>query len=195
MGPKARGHLQGVFDNADHYDRFASRLLGRLYRRIASDVAASGLTGDGRVLDVGTGPGRVPLAIVEAVPGLHVDGIDLSPSMIEHAREAAAAADLRDRVTFVVADVADLPYSADTFDMAVSSMSQHHWTDVRASVSELCRVVRPGGRIWIYDLRFLLSRAVTAARATNAAKSVRVERIRTGRLPISLVSRLTIECG
>lgn len=82
--------------------RAQSRLLRRLYQQVAADVAADGPAGEGRVLDVGTGPGRVPIAIARRLPRLHIDGIDLSANMIQHARERATAAGVRRGVTFVV---------------------------------------------------------------------------------------------
>jgi ubiquinone/menaquinone biosynthesis C-methylase UbiE len=113
--------------------------------------------------------------------------------MIEHASHAAAAAGLSNRVTFVVGDVADLPYPDHTFDLIVSSMSQHHWTNPTVGLRELRRVLRPGGRIWIYDARIALRRAATAAHAAFPTQAVRRETIRTGRLPISLLGRLVLE--
>jgi ubiquinone/menaquinone biosynthesis C-methylase UbiE len=60
-----------------------------------------------------------------------------------------------------------LPYPDDTFDLVVSSISQHHWTDPAAGLSEVHRVLRPGAQAWIYDFRWALGRAENAA-----AKSV-----------------------
>jgi ubiquinone/menaquinone biosynthesis C-methylase UbiE len=119
-----------------------------------------------------------------------VDGLDLEPRMIDHARQAAAAAGLADRVSFVVGDVAALPYRDASFDLIVSSMSQHHWPDARAGLRELRRVLTPGGRVWIYDTRLALRRADAAARAAFPAGEVRREPVRTGRFPVRLVGRV-----
>src|SRR6266511_3880645 len=126
---RAHGSRFGSFDHPDRYDRWASRFFGGLYERVAADVAAAGLPDGARVLDVGTGPGRVPLAIARALPGLRVDGLD-------------------DAVRFTVGDVADLPYADATFDLVVSTMSQHHWADAAAGLRELRRVLRPGAQVW-----------------------------------------------
>lgn len=71
----------------------------------------------------------------------------------------------------------------------MSSISQHHWTDVEAAIRDLRRVLAPGGRLWIYDARFALRKATAAARMTFL--SVRREPVRTSRLPIRLISRLS----
>jgi ubiquinone/menaquinone biosynthesis C-methylase UbiE len=189
---RAHGSRLGTFDHPDRYDRWATRFFRGLYERVAADVADAGLPGDARVLDVGTGPGRVPLAIARAVPALRVEGLDLSPEMVAQAARNAAEAGLADRVHFTVGDVAGLPYAAASFDLVVSTMSQHHWADVGAGLAELRRVLRPGGRVWIYDLRLALRRAETAARAAFPSQPLAREPLRTGWLPLRLVARLAI---
>lgn len=189
----ARASRRGSFSHAGHYDRIAGRLARALYARVVADVAAAGLSDGARVLDAGTGPGRVPLAIADAAPQLRIDGLDQSTNMVEHARRAAAAAGLQDQVGFVAGDVADLPYPDETFDLVVSSISQHHWADVPGGLRELRRVLRPAGQVWIYDFRFALGRADAVARAAFPGYDVRREPVRTSRLPLRLIARLTIQ--
>src|SRR5215475_9737076 len=87
---RAKATMGGLFHQAGFYDRLAGRLLARLYRRVASDVAGAGLMAQDRMLDVGTGPGRLPVLIaVDAATGVHIDAIDLLPEMIEQARHRA----------------------------------------------------------------------------------------------------------
>jgi ubiquinone/menaquinone biosynthesis C-methylase UbiE len=189
---RPHGSRLGSFEHADRYDRWANRFLHGLYERVAADVAAAGLHDGARVLDVGTGPGRVPLAIARALPGLRVGGLDQSAEMIAQARRNATEAGLEDVVPFTVGDVADLPYPDASFDLIVSTMSQHHWPDPAAGLRELRRVLRPGGQVWVYDLRFALGRAETAARAAFPAPDLRRETVRTGWLPLRLIGRLVI---
>lgn len=191
----ARDDQAGAFHHPAPYDRLARRHLRRLYARVAADVAAAGLADGSRVLDVGTGPGRVPLAIADAHPGLYVEGIDLSEEMVEHARRGVGDGAPRDRVGFVVGDVADLRYPDDTFDLVVSTLSQHHWADVGSGVRELWRVLKPTGQIWIYDIRFALSRAETAAHAVSPRCDVHREIVRTGPLSLGLIARLTLRAS
>jgi ubiquinone/menaquinone biosynthesis C-methylase UbiE len=190
---RPHGSRLGSFEHADRYDRWANRFFHRMYEGVAADVAAAGLRDGARVLDVGTGPGRVPLAIARARPGLAVEGLDQSPEMIDQARRNAAEAGLADRVRFTVGDVAELPYGDASFDLIVSTMSQHHWPDPAAGLGELRRVLRPGGRIWIDDLRFALGRAESAARAAFPSAVTRRETVRAGWLPRLLIRRLVID--
>jgi ubiquinone/menaquinone biosynthesis C-methylase UbiE len=69
--------------------------------------------------------------------------------MVEQARQRATAAGVADRVHVSRSDVADLPLADASVDLAVSSVSFHHWADVPAAVRELRRVIRPE----IYDGR------------------------------------------
>ena len=52
------------------------------------------------------------------------------------------------------ADVADLPFADASVDLVVSSLSLHHWDRPREAIGELGRVLRPGGRLRIYDFPF-----------------------------------------
>lgn len=189
----SHGTMKGAFGHAHFYDGF-TRPFRRFYARVAAEVAAAGLAPGARVLDVGTGPGRLPLLIAGAAPGLRVEGLDLSPEMIGHARRRAREAGMGDRVTFVVGDVADLAYPDDTFDLVVSTMSHHHWPDAAAGLRELRRVVRPGAQVWIYDFRFPLRRAEAAARAAFPDHDVRSEPVRPG-WPLWLLGRVVVRAA
>ncbi|MGI5238054.1 class I SAM-dependent methyltransferase [Dactylosporangium sp. CA-139066] len=184
---KLHERMFGLAGHARIYHGLVRPFFSPMYRRIAADVAGAGLPPGARILDAGTGPGTVPLALARAVPGARIDGVDLSAEMIEEARRSADAAGVADRVTFMVADVAALPFMDGEFDLIVSSMSLHHWTEPAAGVRELRRVLRPGGRMWIYDARVALGRGEVPGIAS------RREMVRTGRLPFRLVGRLVFQ--
>jgi ubiquinone/menaquinone biosynthesis C-methylase UbiE len=141
----AHGSFQG---RASHRYDIMARLLRRLYRRIAEDVALVAPP-DGAVLDVGTGPGVLLAEIARARPDVRVTGVDLSADMV--AAAARNVARFGDRAAVRVGDVADLPFADATFDVVVTSFSMHHWADLPAAVPELARVLRPGGRVHVYD--------------------------------------------
>lgn len=161
-------HPFNGFAHAAEYDRHAERLTRRLRARIVRDVAALHLPDGSRVLDAGTGPGRLPIEIAMALPSLRVEAVDLSPEMINHARHQPGA----ERVTFTAADVANLPFEDATFAVVVSSISQHHWAAPERAIQELHRILRPGGTLWIDDARWSLTRATTAAESAFGPASV-----------------------
>jgi ubiquinone/menaquinone biosynthesis C-methylase UbiE len=177
--------MAGPFSDPAGYDKHTG-VFHRLHGRVVADTARAGLTGHARVLDVGTGPGRIPRAVAAAHPDWTVDAVDLDPAMIAYAKGRDPDAS----VSFTVGDVADLPYPDATFDLIVTSMSQHHWTDVEGALRELRRVLRRGGRLWIYDARFALRRARRAAIVSFGSDAVEVEPVRTGHLPLTLWARL-----
>lgn len=130
------------------YDVLARWPMRRVYRRIAQDVAAMA-PGRGAVLDVGTGPGVLLVELARRRSDLMLTGVDLSADMVALAERNLAA--VADRASARVADVAALPFADESFDLVVSSFSLHHWEEPEAAVSELARVLRPGGALVIYD--------------------------------------------
>ena len=179
---------EGMFGLAHHagwYDRSSGRLARPLYRHIAADVAAAALPEGAVVLDVGTGPGRVPMLIAERCPQLVVEGIDLSEEMIKQARASAGVA-APGRPSYSVADVTHLPHPHGSIDLVVSSLSLHHWGDVPAGLSEIRRVLKPGGTAWIYDVKAVLNRAARPAAASGLPVAVEpYARPGTGRPTVS----------
>ncbi|MGH3487955.1 MAG: class I SAM-dependent methyltransferase [Actinopolymorphaceae bacterium] len=130
------------------YDFVARRVMRRLYRRIAADVADAVPDG-GAVLDVGTGPGVLLVEIAKRRADVKLTGIDLSADMVTAANRNLQPH--RDRAVARVGDVTGLEFPDDSFDLIVSSFSLHHWDDPAAAVPELARVLRPGGRLYLYD--------------------------------------------
>ena len=150
MGRNVGGGI--LVGNAARYDAFAHRLLLRsLFDGIAEDIAQVAPEG-ARVLEVGCGPGRLSILLARR-HGLRMTGLDLDPEMIELARANAAAAGDGDTPSFVVGNVSALSFPDESFDLVVSTLSMHHWTDVRAACSEIGRVLRPNGRALVWDLR------------------------------------------
>jgi ubiquinone/menaquinone biosynthesis C-methylase UbiE len=158
------------------YDLVARRLVRGIYRRVADDVVELAPEG-GRVLDVGTGPGVLLQEIGRRRPDLRVVGIDLSPDMVSAARRNVAEFD--GRVEAHQADVTALPFPDASFDLIVSSLSLHHWDDPRTAGPQLARVLKPGGRLYVYDFRFAPFDALSGVDSGFAGKPRRTV-IRTG---------------
>ena len=190
-----RANMYGLARHARHYERWAGLLARPLYRRVAADVAAAELSPGAKVLDVGTGPGTLPLLIAAQSPHLSVCGVDLSAEMIDR---ATAAAELRatsgaSPVSFQIADVADLPFEDGSVDLVVSTISMHHWADPAAGLREVVRVLRPGARAWIYDFRSMTRRARRMTSGLNA--KVDVENPIAGTWRVNPIGRLVLRRG
>ena len=189
-------HLNSLFTGRGSrvYDVVMVRLARRLYHRVIADLVALRLV-EGKVLDAGTGPGTLVRELARSLPGLQVYGIDLSDDMIRLARAHARSEQLEERVHFESGDVAHLPYPDQSFDVVVSTISIHHWFELEQPLRELYRVLRPGGRLWIYDFRFVKVQAVEKALASTPFAETPLEHrlVRTGRSPFALYRRFALQ--
>jgi SAM-dependent methyltransferase len=142
-----------LIGDAAVYDTLSRLLLGPFLARIAADVAAVAPEG-ARVLEVGCGPGHLSVQLARQ-HGLEVTGLDLDPTMIARARANTDRAGNRGgcRPSFLAGDVAALAFPDRSFDLAVSTLSMHHWADPTAGLAEIGRVLRPGARALIWDFR------------------------------------------
>jgi ubiquinone/menaquinone biosynthesis C-methylase UbiE len=155
---KGREEQGGILiDDASAYDAMSRLFFGSLFGPIAADVAAlaEATAPEGaRVLEVGCGPGHLSFRLARR-HGLDTTGLDLDPAMIERARTNADRAGEGDerRPSFLVGAVASMPFPDETFDLVVSTMSMHHWTDPAVGLTEMVRVLRPGSRALVWDFR------------------------------------------
>ena len=136
--------------NAILYDSVTAPLLSGFFTQVARDLAE--LAPRARVLEVGSGPGRLAMKLAGLAPDTRVTGVDISPEMVERANALAARSRVADRVRFVEGDVASLPLAEASFDAVVSTFSLHHWPSPAEGLAEIYRVLRPGGVLRIYDV-------------------------------------------
>ena len=118
--------------------------------------------GDETVLDVGCGRGLVTVEAARRVPQGRVHGVDiwqaqdLSGNSPEAIQSNAAIAGVGRRLTIDTGDARALPYQQETFDVVTSMTALHNIpaaADRLQAVSELWRVLRPGGQILLFDIR------------------------------------------
>jgi demethylmenaquinone methyltransferase/2-methoxy-6-polyprenyl-1,4-benzoquinol methylase len=132
---------------AESYDRYA-RLFsfgqdGRWRDFLVSRIAAG--AGD-TILDVACGTGSVAIELVRRY-GCAVTGVDQSDEMLAAGRGRVAAACLSDRITLFHARAEALPFATASFDGLTFTYLLRYVDDPAATLRELARVVRPGGRI------------------------------------------------
>ena len=131
-----------------HYDRAGAALsFGQdpRWRRAMVKAVEAG-PGD-RVLDVATGTGLVAAALVRRY-GCTVVGLDQSPEMLAAAQaRVARRPDLAERITLVAGQAERLPFADGAFEHLTFTYLLRYVDDPAATLSELARVVRPGGRI------------------------------------------------
>lgn len=147
-GARKREALELFAPLPRHYDRVGAALSfgqdPRWRRAMVETVRAE--QGE-RVLDVATGTGLVAQALVRRW-GCDVVGLDQSSQMLDRARERVRDADeLERRVTLVQGEAEDLPFGEAEFDHLTFTYLLRYVEDPAATMRELARVVKPGGRI------------------------------------------------
>lgn len=102
------------------------------------------LLAPGRVLDVASGTGDLALKIQDEIPGCEVIATDFCVEMLEHASRRGV------KIT-LVADGLDLPFQEGEFDVLTVAFGLRNMGDYELGIREMCRVLRPGGRLFILD--------------------------------------------
>lgn len=105
----------------------------------------------GRALDLGCGPGGLLAEIAGRFPALELLGLDVSREMLSVARERLKGHS--ERITLEQGDGSRLPFPDASFDLVVSTLSLHHWDEPEPVLNEIARVLKPGGRFMVFDLR------------------------------------------
>jgi demethylmenaquinone methyltransferase/2-methoxy-6-polyprenyl-1,4-benzoquinol methylase len=144
--------VRAMFDRiAGLYDRMNSVMTAGLHhqwRRRAADLAALGP--GGRALDVATGTGDLAFELATRVsPGGEVIGIDFSERMLELARAKVAAGT---PVRFQSGNALALGYPDGSFDAATVGFGARNFSDLSRGLTEMARVVRPGGRVVVLEI-------------------------------------------
>jgi ubiquinone/menaquinone biosynthesis C-methylase UbiE len=106
----------------------------------------------GAMLDIGTGPGHIPLLVCDRAGDARVTGVDLSRHMLAIADRHRAASRHAGRIRFQVADAKRLEFDDAAFDAVFSNSILHHIPDPRPFLAEAFRVLRPGGALLVRDL-------------------------------------------
>ena len=112
-------------------------------------VGAVAPRGDEAALDVACGPGLLAQAFAPRVRDYI--GVDLTPAMVERAAATAHEVGLSN-ARFEIADAFRLPFEATAFDLVLTRLALHHLPDPSAAVQEMTRVLRPGGRLGVFDM-------------------------------------------
>jgi ubiquinone/menaquinone biosynthesis C-methylase UbiE len=137
------------------YDKLIPKMLSRCYKEIADEVD---LKEGETLLDIGTGPGVLAIAIAAKFPNAKIIGIDLSGKMIEIAnrnklrRTPDAVPSMDSSVPeFKIMDAKSLEFPDNTFDVIISTGSLHHWKKPVVALDEIYRCLKQGREAWIYD--------------------------------------------
>ena len=142
LTPELRDRIRASFDDAAaDEEHFPSTIDPRIFHvklilEHLGDVAGK------RVLDVGCGKGRFARIVKERYPLAEVWGLDISEQMLRHVPPG---------IHTRAGTMTELPFPDAFFDGAYATESLEHAVEVDRAVAEMCRVVKPGGRIAVID--------------------------------------------
>ena len=148
--PETDSGIQGEFI-VDQYDQMQRKLRDRGWIE-TKEVLQSGITG-GHALEVGHGPGYLGLEWLKATSGTSLTGLDISPDMKALAERNAVEYGLSARVDYKLGNAASLPFEDSAFDAVLTNGSLHEWEEPLNVLNEIWRVLKPGGRFCVSDLR------------------------------------------
>jgi ubiquinone/menaquinone biosynthesis C-methylase UbiE len=142
LTPELRARIQSSFDGAAaDEEHFPSTIDPRIYHVKLIGEHLGSLAGK-RVLDVGCGKGRFARIFREREPAAEIWGLDISEEMLRFVPEGIRAR---------AGSMTEIPFEDAFFDAAYATESLEHAVEIEKAVSEICRVVKPGGRIAIID--------------------------------------------
>lgn len=133
---------------ATWYAKSTSKAMAE-YRNLANRIA-DGLRPGDSVLEVAPGPGYLAIALAE-LGSYRIAGLDISRTFVRIARENAARGGVK--VDFQKGDAAALPFADEAFDFVVCRAAFKNFGDPVGALCEMHRVLRPGGRAVIIDMR------------------------------------------
>jgi ubiquinone/menaquinone biosynthesis methyltransferase len=156
---KKQRYVNQLFETiASRYDIFTAIFsygMDRSWKRQLIEML--NLRGDEKVLDLACGTGDISLALGERLHSGEVIGLDITQAMIEIA-ESKRRAGNAGNVSFHRADIMSLPFTDDSFDCVTCGYALRNVPDVELAMSEIKRVLKPGGRFYSLDFAHPQSR-------------------------------------
>jgi len=148
-GTLTEPQVRAMFDRiAGFYDVMNTVMTAGLHHRWrarAADLAQ--LPAGGSALDVACGTGDLAIELAKRVgSGGEVIGSDFAPEMLERARDKAP------ELQWELGNALDLPYASNRFDAATVGFGARNFSDLDRGLSEMARVVKPGGRVVILEI-------------------------------------------
>lgn len=104
------------------------------------------------ILDIATGTGDLAILMYQKLNPVKIIGADISEGMMEVGKEKVLAKNLGSHITFEYQDCIELTYADNSFDAITASFGVRNFENTVKGLSEMCRVLKPGGRLMILEL-------------------------------------------
>lgn len=140
LAEEARVYARANFNDVNQ--AFVARLL-----ELAADTPTA------TVVDLGTGPAGIPVLIAKARPNWHITAVDASKPMLTIAQVGIKMSNLADRIKIHQADVKVTNLPDQSFDIVICNSLLHHMPDPSHLWTEIKRLTKPNGLIFVRDLR------------------------------------------
>lgn len=129
------------------YDRFNRLFFGRVFKKIAEIINPKPYE---KILDLGCGPGNLIIALKKREPATELTGLDIDPEILAIAKKKFATFQLA--IPLIEGSATKIPTN-EQFAVVVSSLMIHHLSlpEKKAMLANAHRVLRPGGRFYLYD--------------------------------------------
>jgi len=137
-----RSEIRRSFDDASRDEEHFPSTIDPRIQHVQRIINYFGDLTDRRVLDVGCGKGRFARVMLEETPGAEICGLDISEDMLASVPAGMKA---------VAGTMTELPFAAAAFDCVYATESLEHAVEIGKAVEEMCRVLKPGGKLAIID--------------------------------------------
>lgn len=132
------------------FEQESKKSYSRWMLPLADDALNKAEFKEGKILDVGCGPGLLLKELAQRSKKFQVIGVDMSPYAIGQARKNCKGLN---NVVLKIASASSMPFDDESFDLIICKDSIHHFNNLGKVLSEINRVAKPGSVIYLQDLR------------------------------------------
>jgi ubiquinone/menaquinone biosynthesis C-methylase UbiE len=174
-GPMTHDRVFEDEDFATTYAKKHKKMVEKFGHEYTAKLLSRGFQ-KGRIIDVGCGSGGTAIVLADKFPHAEVYGIDLSQPLLNIAKVSSRLSELHERIKFESADVHNIPYEDNSFDVVLSINMVHLVEDPVQMLNEMARILAPNGFVFIADLRrswlALIEKEIKNALTLDEAKTL-----------------------